>query len=104
MQTLPDRANLDHLTKQAKNLLRLYRSGDGQATARFARALSPRTDNGSKSHCSSSACTSPSTSKRDHSLGAIGQSLSAAGWGLLRMGRQRQLQPRTAPCCCLSAE
>jgi ankyrin repeat protein len=39
MQTLPDRANLVHLRKQAKDLLRLYRSGDADAIARFGRAL-----------------------------------------------------------------
>ena len=39
MQPLPDRANLDHLKKQAKDLLRRYRSGDPEAMARFARNL-----------------------------------------------------------------
>lgn len=37
--TLPDRANLDHLKKQAKDLLRLYQSGDAGAFARFRDAL-----------------------------------------------------------------
>jgi hypothetical protein len=40
MDTLPDRANLDHLRKQAKDLLRLYRAGDSAALARFAHFLS----------------------------------------------------------------
>ncbi|AUT62382.1 ankyrin repeat domain-containing protein [Paraburkholderia terrae] len=35
MNTLPSRANLDHLKKQAKELLRLYRDGDATATSRF---------------------------------------------------------------------
>jgi Ankyrin repeats (many copies) len=36
MKTLPLRASLDHLKKQAKRLLRLYRDGDPVAIARFA--------------------------------------------------------------------
>lgn len=36
---LPERSNLDHLKKQAKDLLRLYRSRDGDALARFRHAL-----------------------------------------------------------------
>ena len=39
MDTLPDRANLDHLRKQAKDLLRLLRAGDPAALAHFARFL-----------------------------------------------------------------
>ena len=39
MDTLPDRANLDHLRKQAKDLFRLYRAGDSAALAHFARFL-----------------------------------------------------------------
>jgi hypothetical protein len=39
MKTLPPRANLDHLKKQAKALLRLYRDGDPTAVARFAAGL-----------------------------------------------------------------
>lgn len=39
MPTLPDRANLEHLKKQAKDLLRRYRRGDPDAVARFARHL-----------------------------------------------------------------
>lgn len=39
MKTLPPRANLDHLKRQAKTLLRLYRAGDPAATARFADSL-----------------------------------------------------------------
>jgi hypothetical protein len=39
MQRLPERAHVVHLKKQAKDLLRLYRSGDPDAIARFARAL-----------------------------------------------------------------
>ena len=39
MPQLPDRANSDHLRKQAKDLLRSYRSGDPDAIARFGRAL-----------------------------------------------------------------
>ena len=39
MNTLPDRANLDHLRKQAKDLLRLSRAGDPAALAHFARFL-----------------------------------------------------------------
>ena len=39
MNTLPLRANLDHLRKQAKELLRLYRDGDPAAIARFANSL-----------------------------------------------------------------
>ena len=34
-----DRLNLDHLKKQAKELIRLYRSRDAAAMARFRRAL-----------------------------------------------------------------
>ena len=33
MDTLPDRANLDHLRKQAKDLLRLFRAGDPACAA-----------------------------------------------------------------------
>jgi len=39
MKTLPPRANLDHLKKQAKELLRLYRDRDPAAVARFAESL-----------------------------------------------------------------
>src|SRR6267142_6960169 len=39
MNRLPDRSNLDHLKKQAKDLLRLYRNRDAQAIARFRDAL-----------------------------------------------------------------
>jgi hypothetical protein len=39
MTPLPPRANLDHLRKQAKKLLRRYRDGDRAAITRFARAL-----------------------------------------------------------------
>jgi hypothetical protein len=39
MKTLPLRANLDHLKKQAKTLLRLYRDGDPTAIVRFADSL-----------------------------------------------------------------
>jgi ankyrin repeat protein len=36
---LPERSNLDHLKKQAKDLIRLYRSRDKDAIARFRHAL-----------------------------------------------------------------
>ncbi|MDE5456099.1 hypothetical protein GWE18_25385 [Bradyrhizobium sp. CSA112] len=39
MNRSPDRLNLDHLKKQAKELIRLYRSRDPAAMARFRRAL-----------------------------------------------------------------
>ncbi|WP_321791781.1 hypothetical protein [Burkholderia pyrrocinia] len=39
MNKLPPKANPDHLKKQAKALLRLYRQGDAQAVARFVRFL-----------------------------------------------------------------
>ncbi len=39
MNRLPDRSNLDHLKKQAKDLIRLYRDRDPDAIARFRRAL-----------------------------------------------------------------
>lgn len=39
MKRLPDRPNLGHLKKQAKDLLALYRSGDPEATNRFRNAL-----------------------------------------------------------------
>ncbi len=39
MKTLPPKANLDHLKKQAKTLLRLYRAGDPAAISRFADSL-----------------------------------------------------------------
>lgn len=39
MNPLPDRLNLDHLKKQAKDLIRLYRDGDAAAMARFRAAL-----------------------------------------------------------------
>jgi len=39
MNRLPDRSNLDHLKKQAKDLLRRYRDRDSEAMARFRRAL-----------------------------------------------------------------
>jgi hypothetical protein len=44
MNRSPDRLNLDHLKKQAKDLLRLYRSGDTAAMARFRRALPAAAD------------------------------------------------------------
>ncbi len=39
MKQLPPKANLDHLKKQAKELLRLYRNGDATAIARFVHHL-----------------------------------------------------------------
>jgi hypothetical protein len=39
MSRLPDRANLDHLKKQAKDLIRAYRSRDPQAIAQFRQSL-----------------------------------------------------------------
>jgi hypothetical protein len=39
MKKLPTQANLDHLKKQAKELLRLYRAGDVTAIARFVQHL-----------------------------------------------------------------
>ena len=39
MNRSPDRLNLDHLKKQAKELIRLYRSRDPAAMARFRNAL-----------------------------------------------------------------
>jgi hypothetical protein len=39
MPRLPHRPNLDHLKKQAKDLLALYRKGDAAALARFRAAL-----------------------------------------------------------------
>ncbi|CAM2156520.1 Ankyrin [Pararobbsia alpina] len=39
MKQLPAQAHLDHLKKQAKELLRLYRSGDVTSIARFAQHL-----------------------------------------------------------------
>jgi hypothetical protein len=39
MKRLPDRSNLDHLKKQAKELIRLYRSRDAEAIDRFRLAL-----------------------------------------------------------------
>lgn len=39
MDRSPDRLNLDHLKKQAKDLIRLYRERDAAATARFRAAL-----------------------------------------------------------------
>jgi ankyrin repeat protein len=39
MNRLPERLNLDHLKKQAKDLIRRYRSRDGEAIARFRHAL-----------------------------------------------------------------
>jgi len=39
MNRLPDRSNLDHLKKQAKDLTRLYRTRDPETMARFRRAL-----------------------------------------------------------------
>ncbi len=44
MNRLPDRSNLDHLKKQAKDLIRLYRDGDRDAIARFRRALPAAAD------------------------------------------------------------
>jgi hypothetical protein len=39
MKRLPVRSNIDHLKKQAKELIRLYRSRDAEAIARFHSAL-----------------------------------------------------------------
>ena len=39
MKRLPDRPNIGHLKKQAKDLLALYREGDASAFARFRAAL-----------------------------------------------------------------
>ena len=39
MARLPDRPNFEHLKKQAKDLLRLYRNHDPSAFERFRRAL-----------------------------------------------------------------
>jgi hypothetical protein len=39
MERSPDRLNLDHLKKQAKDLIRLYRQHDPEAFRRFRRGL-----------------------------------------------------------------
>ena len=39
MKRLPDRPNLEHLGKQAKDLVRFYRNGDPDAIARFRESL-----------------------------------------------------------------
>ena len=39
MPILPDRPNLDHLKKQAKDLLRRYRNSDSDAAERFCQSL-----------------------------------------------------------------
>ena len=39
MNRSPDRLNLDHLRKQAKELIRLYRNGDAEAFASFRGSL-----------------------------------------------------------------
>ena len=39
MERSPDRLNLEHLKKQAKDLIRLYRQREPEAFARFRRAL-----------------------------------------------------------------
>jgi hypothetical protein len=39
MKPLPKRVNLDHLKKQPKDLIRLYRDGDRTSIARFLRKL-----------------------------------------------------------------
>ena len=39
MERSPDRLNLEHLKKQAKDLIRLYRQHDREAFIRFRRAL-----------------------------------------------------------------
>jgi ankyrin repeat protein len=44
MNRSPDRLNLDHLKKQAKDLIRLYRSRDAAAMARFRAALPAAAD------------------------------------------------------------
>jgi hypothetical protein len=44
MKRLPDRLNLDHLKKQAKDLIRLYRHRDPEAIARFRHALPAAAD------------------------------------------------------------
>jgi hypothetical protein len=44
MNRSPDRLNLHHLKKQAKDLIRRYRSGDAEAIARFRRTLPAAAD------------------------------------------------------------
>jgi hypothetical protein len=44
VKRLPDRVNLDHLKKQAKDLIRLYRNRDPEAIARFRHALPAAAD------------------------------------------------------------
>jgi hypothetical protein len=44
MNRSPDRLNFDHLKKQAKDLIRLYRSRDAEAIARFRQALPAAAD------------------------------------------------------------
>jgi len=44
MSRLPDRSNLDHLKKQAKDLIRLYRNRDPKSIARFRHALPAAAD------------------------------------------------------------
>lgn len=39
MSSLPERSNLDHLRKQAKDLLKLFRAGDASARERLRKAL-----------------------------------------------------------------
>jgi hypothetical protein len=67
MNRLPDRSNLYHLKKQAKDLIRLYRRGDAEAIARFRRALPEAAAAATmRSRRSSSVCTTRISYERWH--------------------------------------
>ena len=64
-EKLPPQAHPDHLKKQAKALLRLYRQGDADAVARFVRfLLPPRTARTTKRSRSGFGCMTRNRASR----------------------------------------
>ena len=65
MQRLPDRPNLDHLKKQAKDLLSLFRNRDPAAITRIRNALpAAAAKTTRRSQASACGCTTPSRVSR----------------------------------------
>lgn len=78
MKQLPPKANLDHLKKQAKELLRLYRNGDPTAITRFVHQLP------AAAHCSQSEVTALELRLHD-AQSCIAREYGFASWAELAL-------------------
>ena len=93
MNRLPDRVNLDHLKKQAKDLLHLYRNRDAQRSRGFATRFlpPPRSDDGDRAR-------SP-PARRAVVRGARLRLCLVGGFAQLRRGARPRMRIAPRACC-----